>query len=116
MNTSVVPQRGGPLATGPADRTFEVDQVDWEDALRRHFMGTDIQLNSVFVEQVGTATALRFRDALIRVGTRCRHHERGEIRAALAAAFAQIGVEVGPVELEKYADEISRSEAVTAHL
>lgn len=116
MNTSVVPQQKDPREIAPDDTTLDVDQVDWENAIRRHFMGTDIQLNSVFVAQVGTETAQRFRDALIRVGTRFRHHERGEIRAALAAAFAQVGVEVGPVELEKYADAISRSEGVTAHL
>lgn len=115
MNTAVMAQQQGPRG---ADRVeiLEVDQVDWEDALRRHVMSTDIQLNSVFVEQVGAETATRFRDAIIRIGTRCRHHERAEIRTELAAAFAQLGVEVGPVELDSYADEISRSEGVTAHL
>jgi hypothetical protein len=38
------------------------------------------------------------------------------IAAALAREFADIGVEVGPTEVDSFADEISRSEAVTAHV
>lgn len=110
MNTAMEP------AGAANSRALELEQVDWEDAIRRHAMETDIQLNAAFVEAVGQETAERFRDALIRVGTECRHHERAEISKALRAAFAQIGVEVGATELDSYADEISRSEAVTAHL
>ena len=116
MNTSMVPRHNDEEQPRVETRPLPVGAVDGEDTLRRHTMGTDNQLNAVFVEQVGPQTAQRFVDALIRVGARYRHRERAEIAAALAREFADIGVEVGPTEVDSFADEISRSEAVTAHV
>ncbi len=77
---------------------------------------TDFHLNPAFVEEVGPERAEAFRQVLASIGTEYRHHRVSEIRAALTAAIARIGVAVSPVEIDKFADEIARSDNVTAEL
>lgn len=85
-------------------------------AERIRHVGTDFHLNAPFVTSVGGVKAEAFRATLQDVGTTMHHRTRAEIRRVLADRMAEIDVTVHPVELEKFADEIARSDWVAAHV
>ena len=98
--------------TGPVTRTPDDDFVAAE---RLRNISTDFRANSAFVEAVGHEKAELFVETLKRVGAACTHHTRDEVQKVLARALDDIGVRVSDVELDSFADEIARSNAVTAH-
>lgn len=103
------------LIEPPTDADLEL-WSDYAEGERTSHRGTDFHLNPVFVADVGQERAEAFRDALISIGTAHRHRPMAEIRQALEQAFARLGIPVHPVELDKFADEIARSDDVTAHI
>ncbi len=103
------------LLEGPTNEDLEL-WSDYAEGERTSHRGTDFHLNPVFVAEVGQERAEAFRDTLISVGTTYRHHPRHEIQQALEQAIARLRIAIHPVELDKFADEIARSDAVTAHI
>ncbi|MDO5697783.1 MAG: hypothetical protein Q4G51_07390 [Dermatophilus congolensis] len=88
---------------------------DFVAAERARHIGTEFHLNSVFVESIGHERAELFVETLRQVGARCTHHTRDEVHQVLARALDDIDVRISDVELDSFADEISRSNAVTVH-
>lgn len=99
----------------PSEPVTRTSDEDFVAAERIRHVGTDFHLNPVFVESIGRERADEFRDTLIRVGSERRHHSRAEVRSVLGTALDDIGIRLSPVELDSFADEIARSNSVTAH-
>lgn len=87
---------------------------DWPArAERERHRGTHFELNPRFVEDIGQEKAHAFLAVLRDVGTRMHQHPRSEISDELSRRFSGLGLAVAPVELDSFADEISRSEWVS---
>ncbi len=89
--------------------------ADWALAEKEQHRGTDFLLNRAFVEGVDPSLVEGLLAALRDVGREFHQHGREATRVALAARLDTIGLSVHPVELDKFAEEISRSEWVDAH-
>lgn len=88
--------------------------TDWPArAERERHRGTHFTLNPGFVEDIGEAKAREFLNILNEVGAHMHQHPRAEISTELGRRFDSLGVSLAPVELDSFADEISRSERVS---
>lgn len=98
------------------DRSVHQGYNDWGTAQRLRKIGTDFHLNPGFVDSVGRQKAQQLCDTLTEVGARTAHHPRHEVMKELRHALDGIGVRMAAPELDSMADEISRSDWVTAHM
>ncbi len=73
-------------------------------------IGADFHLNDGFVAAVGEEKAERFLQVLRETADAYPHHGREEIKAEISRRLDAIDVRVSDVELDSFADTISRSE------
>ncbi|MCB1253156.1 MAG: hypothetical protein M9891_06515 [Austwickia sp.] len=88
------------------------DQPDVSNGTRQpsgHIV-TDFILNAAYVEAVGEPLARRTLEVLVHVAQECIGRERGVIEERLRERLTAIGVRLSDVELDSFADEISRSD------
>lgn len=98
-------RRGAHRAAAALDHLQNADGVVRDGSIE---VGTEIVLNAVFVQEVGTAKADEFCRVLEGMG-RLNHHGRDEIRDELTSRIDEIGVTICPVEIERFVDEIART-------
>lgn len=89
----------------------------WDvDPHREAHPRTNVVLNTPFVHEIGQAKAEQMVAVISDVGARLGHHPRSEIVEELRAGFLRIGVSPAKVEVERFAEEIARSDRTEAHL
>lgn len=71
---------------------------------------TDFRLNAVFVAAVGEDKARRTIEVLTHIAAECDGRDRRLIQSRLRTQLQAIGVRLSDVEIDSFADEISRSE------
>ncbi len=87
----------------------------WDvDPHRESHPATSVVLNTPFVHQVGREKAEQMVAVINDVGGRLGHHPRSEIVEDLRAGFLRLGVNPPKVEVERFAEEIARSDRTEA--
>lgn len=71
---------------------------------------TDFRLNAAFVAAVGEPKAQRTIEVLTHVAAECEGRDRRMIQSRLRTQLQAIGVHLSEVELDSFADQLSRSE------
>lgn len=103
-------------ATVPDLRLNEISATaDWVLAEREQHRGTDFKLNRAFVDGVDPSVVEALLATLRDVGREFHQHDRAGTKDALAARLDAMGLILNPVELDRFVEEISRSEWVGAH-
>lgn len=92
------------------NQMHNAEGVDHDGSTHR---GLEVVLNAAFVDEVGRRRAEELCDLLEDLG-RLTHHRREEIRTEMVTRLAEIGLGICPVEVERFADEVSRSDWVRA--
>lgn len=105
-------RRGAHRATLALDHLHNAEGVVRDGPIE---VGSEITLNAVFVEEVGLQKAEEFCSALEEMGG-LTHHGRNEIRTELMKRIDQIGLALCPVELERFVDEVARTEWIHARI
>ena len=89
---------------------WDVDPVDV-----RH-LGTNVVLNTPVVHEIGRAKAEQMATVINDVAARLGHHPPSDIAEELRQGFLRIGVNPPKVEVERFAEEIARSDRTEAHV